>query len=161
LWGVLLPSLPYAKGAHNYFLAEFEDAGQIGVLTGLLRCARKDGLSLKNLPWASLRSAQTMSAALLAFGSMSTHGIDYRQYGLSPKYPKDFLDVYDVRSENTAETWTGTGVAVGAVVGALSAQNVARRFRARPLPIGVGITVAFATWFNTIGSLVHETPLVK
>lgn len=104
LWGVLLPSLPYAKGAHNYFLGGFEDAGQIGVLTGLLRCARKDGLSLKNLPWASLRSAQTMSAGLLAFGSMSTHGIDYRQYGLSSKYPKDFPDVYDVRSENTAET---------------------------------------------------------
>lgn len=118
--GVLLPSLPYAKGAHNYFLGEFEDAGQIGVLTGLLRCARKDELFLKNLPWASLRSAQTMSATLLAFGSMSTLGIDYRQYGLSPKYPKDFLDVYDIRSENTAETWTGIGVAVGAVVGALS-----------------------------------------
>jgi len=102
-----------------------------------------------------------MSAALLAFGSMSTLGIDYRQYGLSPKYPKDILDVYDIRSENTAETWTGTGVAVGAVVGALSARNVARRFRARPLPNGVGITVAFATWFNTIGSLVQGTPLVK
>jgi len=161
LRGVLLPSLPYAKGAQNYFLGEFEDAGQIGVLTGLLRCARKDGLSLKNLPWASLRSAQTMSAALLAFGSMSVLGIDYRQYGLSPKYSKGFIDVYDVRSENTAETWTRTGVAFGAVVGALGARDVARRFQARPLPIGVGITVAFATWFNTIGSLVHGTPLVK
>jgi len=97
-----------------------------------------------------------MGAAPVVFGSLSVLGVDYRQYGLSPTYPKGFRDAYEVRSENTAEKWTGAGVAVGAVVGTLGARNVAKQFHTRPLPIGIGITVAFASWFNQVGSFVHR-----
>ena len=87
-------------------------------------------------------------------------GVDHRQYGLV-RGIKGFVDVSDVRSENTVEAWTRTEVAVGAVVGALSSRDAATQFHARSPPIGVRLTAAFATWYHMTGSLIQGTRPVK